>query len=246
MMFARRLAIPLFALALAQGGALPPAFGSLRDTAPVGLAPGGSWRLDPARSDDAEAVIDKARDALIEDRSRGLEGTGRRVAGAGGYSGGGMTRGAMGGAGLGGVGDFGHDAEVAGPRVDRRGDALLGALGRNPQTLMIRAGEHELEVSADEDEQSCEAGGRITLSDRLGDGERECGWQGRVWVVETTRPQLGTRTDRYEFSRDGRLLIYTTLLRGEGLPRLKLTRVYERGSLTAPPQRWPPPPPPPP
>jgi hypothetical protein len=244
MMFARRQAIPLLALVLAQGGAFPVAFGALRDRPPAGLVPEGVWRLDPTRSDDAEAVVDKARDALTDDRARGLDGGGRRGAGAGGYSGGGMTRGGIGGAGLGGGGDFGHDAEVAQARLDRRDDALLGALGRNPQTLMIRAAERELAVSADEDEQSCEAGVRSALSDRLGDAERECGWQGSVWVVETTRPTLGTRTDRYDFSRDGRLLTYTTLLRGEGLPRLKLRRVYERASVA--PQRWPPPPPPPP
>lgn len=201
----------------------------LRDSPPPGLDPAGLWRLDPAKSDAAEAVIDKAMDALIDNRASGLESRSGRPAGAGGFpsGGGGMTRGSMGGGGLGGGGDFGHDSGLdPEPAHDNTADEILRALEHNPQTLRFQAADHELKVFADDDEVACETGGVVTLSDRLGDGERQCGWQGRVWVIETTRSHAGTRIDRYEFSRDGRSLTYTTLLHGDALPRLKLTRVY--------------------
>jgi hypothetical protein len=220
----------------------------LRDAPAPGVALTGSWQLDPAKSDDAQAVIDKARDALIDSRanSGGLRGGGHFAGAEEAFpaGGGGMTRGGMGGGGLGGGGSWGHnatpaaddplgggadsDAAAGGESRDRTGNAFLTELERNPQLLAFAAADREVKVVADESEIGCEPGGTITLSDRLGDGERQCGWQGRAWVIETTRPRSGSRIDRYEFSRNGRSVTYTTLVTGGQMPRIKLTRVYNR------------------
>jgi hypothetical protein len=219
----------------------------LRDAPAPGVVLTGSWQLDPAKSDDAQAVIDKARDALIDDRANtgGLRGGGHFAGAEGAFpaGGGGMTRGGMGGGGLGGGGSWGHnatpvaddalggadsDAAAGGESRDRTGNAFLTELERNPQLLAFAATDREVKVVADGSEVGCEPGGSITVSDRLGEGERQCGWQGRAWVIETSRPRSGSRTDRYELSRDGRSLTYTTLVVGGPLPRIKLTRVYNR------------------
>jgi hypothetical protein len=212
------------------------------------VALAGSWQLDVARSDDAQAVIDKAREALIDDRanSGGLRGGGHFAGADGAFpaGGGGMTRGVMGGGGLGGGGSWGHnatpaaddplggggesDAAAGGAHRDGTGNALLEELARNPKVIAFAAVDREVKVLADDTELGCEPGGTITLSDRLGDGERQCGWQGRAWVIETSRTGTGTRTDRYEFSRDGRSVTWTTLIAGGPMPRIKLTRIYNR------------------
>ena len=95
-------------IALAAAGCAPPVFAALHETPPTGLALAGTWQLEPSKSDDAEAVIDRARDALIDARpmAEDSRGAGRWNHGEGGFpgggGGGGMTRGGIGGAGLGG------------------------------------------------------------------------------------------------------------------------------------------------
>jgi hypothetical protein len=245
----------ILAIAVTGGGA-PRAVAGLRETPPNGLALTGSWQLDTAKSDDAAAVIDQARDALIDARppAEASRGAGRWDHGEGGFpgggGGGGMTRGTIGGAGLGGGGTFGRNADPdssdplagGGDALDGPGaraaeaarNAVLRELEKNPETLVFRSVDHEVRVLADQDELACEAGPKVTMQDGLGDGERQCGWDGRAWVVETSRSRGGTRTDRYELSRDGKVLTYTTRVVGDRMPRIKLMRVYRR----------PPPPPP--
>ena len=110
--------------------------------------------------------------------------------------------------------------------ADAARNAVLRELEKNPETLVFRSVDREMRVLADQDELACDSGAKATLQDRLGDGERQCGWDGRAWVVETSRARGGTRTDRYELSRDGKVLTYTTRVVGDRMPRVKLTRVY--------------------
>ena len=67
---------------------------------------------------------------------------------------------------------------------------------------------------------------KVAISDANGDGERNCGWDGRAWVIETARGKNFTRTDRYELSKDGKTLTYVTTATGSRMPKIKISRTY--------------------
>jgi hypothetical protein len=103
---------------------------------------------------------------------------------------------------------------------------FAGQLAKNPDTLSFREVNDHVAVAEDKLETECTAGQKAPLSDSFGDGERSCGWDGRAWVVETTRGKHFSRTDRYELSKDGKTLTYSTIASGAGMPKVKIYRVY--------------------
>ncbi len=120
-------------------------------------------------------------------------------------------------------------------QIGRRGgiyNEFLGPLEKNPDTLAFLAVNEHLKVSADKLETECAAGVKVAISDSYGDGERHCGWDGRAWVIETTRGKHFSRTDRYELSKDGKTLTYVTTASGAGMPKITISRTY----TIAPPQ----------
>lgn len=58
--------------------------------------------------------------------------------------------------------------------------------------------------------------------------DRECGWSGKVFVIEIKPIEGPRRYERYELSQDGKQLITTTEIKGDRLPGVKLRRVYDR------------------
>jgi hypothetical protein len=109
---------------------------------------------------------------------------------------------------------------------------FVGQIAKNPDTLAFREADQHVTVAEDKLETECAAGKKVPISDSYGDGERNCGWDGRAWVVETTRGKHFSRTDRYELSKDGKTLTYVTTASGAGMPKVKIYRVY----TLAPPQ----------
>jgi hypothetical protein len=109
---------------------------------------------------------------------------------------------------------------------------MLTDLAANPDKLAFALSEHTLKVSAGESSTECAAGVKVAISDSSGDAERNCGWDGRAWVIETVRGKALTRTDRYELSKDGKTLTYVTTATGTRLPKIKITRTY---TVAAPP-----------
>jgi len=99
-------------------------------------------------------------------------------------------------------------------------------LGKNPDTLAFREANQRMTVSEDKVETECAPGEKVPISDSYGDGERNCGWDGRAWVVQTTRGKHFSRTDRYEVSKDGKTLNYITTASGARMPTIKILRVY--------------------
>ena len=67
---------------------------------------------------------------------------------------------------------------------------------------------------------------KVAISDSAGAAERNCGWDGRAWVIETERGKTLKRTDRYELSKDGKTLTYETIASGQRIPKIKITRTY--------------------
>ena len=216
------------------------AMASLKDKPPKGVALSGLWKLDPYRSDDAGAVLKQAR-ADTQEKSYSRAGGGRRGGWGGGGGGGGFPGGGGGGfPGGGGGGGYGHGGghhrsqDSSGSSQDdsnststsNRGQ-MLTDLVSNPNTLDFSSTEHNtLKVSAEQVSTECAAGVKVAISDGSGSAERNCGWDGRAWVVETDRGKDLKRTDRYELSKDGKTLIYTTTASGTRLPKIKITRTY--------------------
>jgi hypothetical protein len=103
---------------------------------------------------------------------------------------------------------------------------FVGQLTKNPETLAFREVDRRVAVSEEKLETECAAGSKEPISDSFGDGERRCGWDGRAWVVETTRGKHFSRTDRFELSKDGKTLTYVTSASGAGMPNVKIRRIY--------------------
>ncbi len=95
---------------------------------------------------------------------------------------------------------------------------MTGALSSS----LVRA----LKATSGEANTECAAGVKVAISDANGDAERNCGWDGRAWVVETARGKNFTRTDRYELSKDGKTLTYVTTASGSRMPKIKISRTY--------------------
>jgi hypothetical protein len=218
----------------------------LKDKAPEGLKLDGTeWQLDPYNSDDASEAVDRAgRKMQQQERQSG----GREV--GGGIFGGDDPLGRHGPGDPNGSGRFPSDRDTAsrwpsGGRnstdIDptgggggvtmqwggRRGSIFFESLRTNPAKLGFSEGKQYLTVTEDGLETECEAGAKAPFSDSYGDGERTCGWNGRAWVIETKRGRQFSRTDRYELSKDGKTLRYTTSASEEGVGRVTISRRYQ-------------------
>lgn len=208
---------------------------------------GTEWQLDPYNSDDPGEAIDRAS-RKVEQRSAEPRGSEPRT--SGGIFGRDDPIGRRGGADdpIGGRGfpsDSGSrwpsgrdrnsgdiDPTGGGGNVTmtwggRRGSIFLESLRSNPEKLTFSEGNQSVTVTADGLETECEPGAKEPFSDSFGDGERTCGWNGRVWVVETKRGRQFSRTDRYELSKDGRTLRYTTYANEDGMGRVTIERRYQ-------------------
>jgi hypothetical protein len=216
------------------------AVAGLKEKPPKGVALMGLWKLDPYRSDDPDAVLADAR--AQAEKARDHSGGGRRGGlgrrGGGGFPGGGGGGGGFPGGGGGGWGrGGGHHRGGESSSSDSADDSgkpaggsprgqLLKELAANPATLDFAPSEHTLRISAEQTNIECAAGVKVAISDGSGTGERNCGWDGRAWVIETERGKLLKRTDRYELSKDGKTLTYVTTATGTRLPKIKITRTY--------------------
>jgi hypothetical protein len=223
------------------------AFAALKNKPPEGVKLAGTqWQLDPYNSDEPSDEIDRAgqRAQRSSGPSRPMGGgvfgggndpTGRGsdpVGGGGGYGlpsdrdrGGGWHRGGDGNS---------TDIDPTGQRQTitmqmggARSSIFFESLRTNPDKLSFAEGTRNVTVSADGIDTECEAGVKAPFSDSYGDGVRNCGWSGRAWVVETTRGRSFSRTDRYELSKDGKTLKYTTTATEDGVGRVTINRRYQ-------------------
>jgi hypothetical protein len=227
------------------------AIAGLKEKPPKGIdLTGTTWQLDPYRSDDPTAVLDQAR-AEMQEKGSGAGGRGGMRRGGGGFPGGGGGYPGGGGGGFpggGGGGGFpgggggaggwgGHHGGMGGSRGGGSGGGspgesprqLLNDLAAKPDKLAFSSTEHTVKVVAGAANTECAAGVKVAISDANGDAERNCGWDGRAWVIETARGKNFTRTDRYELSRDGLTLTYVTTATGSRMPKVKISRMYTRG-----------------
>jgi hypothetical protein len=232
------------AILIALAGASTVAFAGLKDKPPAGVTLSGiEWQLDPYNSDDASAAVDRAgREARPTVSNRPVFGDdgpfGRSSPGndpIGGSRGGNPIdrTGPNGGRGR----DRDREASDNDPFGNQsiniqiggggRGSIFFESLRKNPARVSFHEGERSVTVVEDGLETECEAGKKEPFSDSFSDGERSCGWSGRAWVVETTRAKKFHRTDRYEISKDGKTLRYTTNANEDGVGRVTIERRYQ-------------------
>ncbi len=219
----------------------------LKDKPPEGVKLSGTeWQLDPYNSDDPGEVIDRAQrraqQARTEPRtSRGgifgrddddplgrRRGTGP-IGGRGFPSDDGSPWPSGGGRNSTDIDPTGGGGNVTIQMGGRGGGGSIffESLRTNPEKLTFSEGNQSLTVTEDGIETECQAGTKEPFSDSYGDGERRCGWNGRAWVVETKRGRQFNRTDRYELSKNGRTLRYTTTASEDGMGRVTIERQYQ-------------------
>lgn len=218
----------------------------LKNKPPEGVKLDGTeWQLDPYNSDDPGEAIDRASRRVQQQQQTAEPSTsrggifgrddpiGRRgaddpIGGRGGFPSDSGSRWPSGRDGnSGNIDPTGGGGNVTMTWGGRRGSIFLESLRSNPAKLTFSEGNQYVTVTADGIETECEPGVKEPFSDSFGDGERTCGWNGRVWVVETKRGREFSRTDRYELSKDGRTLRYTTYATEDGMGRVTIERRYQ-------------------
>jgi hypothetical protein len=205
---------------------------ALKDKPPQGVKLSGLWKLDPYNSDEPVEQLKKAekaemaqRQRQIEERNRDLnepwDPTYRDRAGSRRYDpfpprqDDGVV-----------IGRNDVDWSWGKTRTRSASDEFLLALDPNPATLTIVDWGNRVSVSEDKLETDCFAGEVHPIADAFGDGDRQCGWRGRAWVIETTRVERFKRTDRFELSEDGKTLKYVSTAAGARIPTIKVSRTY--------------------
>ena len=237
--------ITRISVAVALAGVSTVALAGLKDKPPEGVTLAGiEWQLDPYNSDDPGKAIDRAgreaqqptvsnRPVFGDDDPLGRH----RAPGTDPIDGSRRTGGPLNPRNTGGAWPPGGNSSDVDPIGNQsmsvqwgntsRGSIFFEALRKNPEKLAFNEGKHSVTVTEDGLETECEAGVKAPFSDSYGDGQRNCGWNGRAWVVETTRAHSFNRTDRYELSKNGRTLTYTTTAKEDGVGRVTITRKYQ-------------------
>jgi len=219
------------------------ALAGLSDKPPEGVSLANTgWYIDPYRTDDPVEVIEKAteeprrrRDGMDRGVLSGSEDPWNRGARNDGPWSGGRgdaedDRGSLP------RGRTGTDVDIDPTGTTQSASVQIGSMGKrspfldqlkkNPDKLSFTQVDQDLTISADGVNTTCGPGGKIPITDALGNAEMTCGWDGRAWVVETTRAEQLTRKDRYELSKDGKVLRWITTASGKGVPKVKIHRTY--------------------
>ncbi len=216
--------------------------GRLAPDAPAGVSLAGTWKLNPAASEDPHALLERMRrDAMKHMRARGPETDWELDPEAAPQ--GGQTTGQRGDRRARGRTQSGTssdaDTRAAGPISDRRGALLPNAIYEralasqlNGDELTIEQSAAQLVVARGDSRRTFTPGGASVVSVADGVADQRSGWTGREYVIEL-RPQVGPRViERYGLSAESRQLIEKLTLSDEGIPKLEFTRVYDRGIAT--------------
>lgn len=187
--------------------------------APAGVSLAGSWRLDPALSDDPQKILATMREQATKIINRNVAIQQARIA-----------------AGAAAPNDI---PEEHGPRRDplRRSQmahVLQDVIARG-EYLTIRQGADEIVFDYGTSRHSYTPGAHSVVSSENGVADQKSGWNGRGYLI-VVKPQAGPEvTDSYVLSEDGKRITEKLHIATYELPQQTLTRVYE--STTTPPPR---------
>lgn len=193
--------------------------------APAGVSLAGTWRLDHAKSDDPQVVINTMRtEALKQMQKLGLAQE-RALAQID------TARGA-GGAGPVQSGEQVFSPDQSSPRADplRRSPmmhVLAEAIERG-DFLTVRQSSDELVLDYGSSVRSFTPGGRSVVSAENGVADRTSGWKGHQYVIRDKAQMGPSVVETYELSPDGQHLVETLHIGPYELPAIELKRVYDR------------------
>lgn len=192
--------------------------------APAGVSLAGTWRLDHAKSDDPQVVINTMRtEALKQMQKLGLAQE-RALAQLD------TARGA-GGAGPVQSGEQVFSPDQSSPRADplRRSPmmhVLAEAIERG-DFLTVRQSSDELVLDYGSSVRSFTPGGRSVVSAENGVADRTSGWKGHQYVIRDKAQMGPSVVETYELSPDAQHLLETLHIGPYELPAIELKRVYD-------------------
>ena len=203
--------------------ALPCATGFKAD-APAGVSLAGTWRLDHAKSDDPQVVINTMRTearkqmqklGLAQERALAQIDTARGAGGAGPVQ----------------SGEQLFSPDQSSPRADplRRSPmmhVLAEAIERG-DFLTVRQSSDELVLDYGSSVRSFTPGGRSVVSAENGVADRTSGWKGHQYVIRDKAQMGPSVVETYELSPDGQHLVETLHIGPYELPAIELKRVYD-------------------
>jgi hypothetical protein len=221
-------------LLLCLAGALLGGCAGLKAEPNPGFTLAGSWRLDPAASDDPQKLLEHMRAEALRILSRQP-----------GYNPDALPRGGRGqGSGPSGDQDYplgGGPGGAYGPGGPPRGDPLqrspmahtiMNAVARG-DFLTIRQRPDEFVLDYGTTRRSFTPGQHSVVSAEGGVADQISGWDGHTYVIEVKEQYGSTIKEEYSLSGDGALLEKLHVGASE-LPAVNLTRVYRPNRDSAP------------
>ncbi|MGA7822998.1 MAG: hypothetical protein WCA14_02315 [Steroidobacteraceae bacterium] len=192
--------------------------------APAGVSLAGTWRLDHAKSDDPQVVINTMRTearkqmqklGLAQERALAQIDTARGAGGAGPVQ----------------SGEQLFSPDQSSPRADplRRSPmmhVLAEAIERG-DFLTVRQSSDELVLDYGSSVRSFTPGGRSVVSAENGVADRTSGWKGHQYVIRDKAQMGPSVVETYELSPDGQHLVETLHIGPYELPAIELKRVYD-------------------
>lgn len=192
--------------------------------APAGVSLAGTWRLDHAKSDDPQVVINTMRTearkqmqklGLAQERALAQIDTARGAGGAGPVQ----------------SGEQVFSPDQSSPRADplRRSPmmhVLAEAIERG-DFLTVRQSSDELVLDYGSSVRSFTPGGRSVVSAENGVADRTSGWKGHQYVIRDKAQMGPSVVETYELSPDGQHLVETLHIGPYELPAIELKRVYD-------------------
>ena len=177
---------------------------------PAGVVLAGSWRLDPAASDDPQKVFAVMREQATKIINRNAAIQQARIA-----------------AGAAAPNDVPEDR---GPHRDPLRHSQMAHVLQEVMTrgeyLIIHQSAEEIVFDYGTSRHSFTPGAHSVVSSENGVADQKSGWNGRSYVI-VIKPQMGPEiTDSYALAGDGKRIIEKLHIAAYELPQENLTRVY--------------------
>lgn len=186
--------------------------------APAGVSLAGSWKLNPATSDDPQKTLTQMRAQaakLIKRAIAQAQARGQSVPDAA-------------------PPEDGSRAARRDPLQNSPMAHVLHAVIARGDYLTVRQGPAELVFDYGTSRRNFTPGARSVVSAEGGVGDQTSGWKGHEYVI-VIRAQNGPEvTDAYGLSSDGRHLVEKLHIGAYELPAVSLTRTYDAATEAAP------------
>ena len=195
--------------------------GSMRVSpdAPPGLSLAGSWKVDPAASDDLQKTLAQMRAEALKIITRNAPYAPAR--------GGGPE-----------TAPAGDAAAARGPRRDPLQHSpmahVIQTLIERGDFLTVRQHPEEIVFDYGTSRRSFTPGARSVVSAEGGVGDQSSGWSGRGYVISIRAQNGPAVTETYSLSADGRRLVQKLHVGSYELPAVEVTRTYVPTSEAAP------------